>query len=85
MIGSKRTPFTREVGCGLPRFFERFDVGADEYEPIELGSEDYLRHMWVDTTSREYEEWLLSVIAGSVNGFSWPPKGYENILLETEG
>lgn len=41
--------------------------------------------MWVDTTSREYEEWLLSVIAGSVNGFSWPPKGCENVLLETEG
>lgn len=67
------------------RTIERFDIETDEYKPVELGPEDYVRHMWVDATSREYEEWLLSVIAESVNEFSWPSKGYENILLETEG
>ncbi len=67
------------------RTIERYDLEMGEYKGMELGPEDYVRHMWVDTTSREYEEWLLSTIVWSVGDLCWPPKGFENILLEVEG
>ena len=67
------------------RTVERYDLEAGEYKNVELGPEDYVRHMWVDTTSREYEEWLLSTIVWSLGDLCWPPKGYEYVLLETEG
>ena len=67
------------------RTVERYDLEASEYKNVELGPEDYVSHMWVDTTSREYEEWLLPTIVWSLGDLCWPPKGYEYVLLETEG
>ncbi len=53
---------------------ERFDVETNEYKPVELALEDYVRHMRVDTTSREYGEWLLSVNGVASLPVSAPPR-----------
>lgn len=67
------------------RTVERYDYETDDYKSVELGPEDYVRYMWTDEGSFEYQEWLLSVIAALVGGFCRPPKGYELVLLEAEG
>lgn len=58
-----------------------YDPATDE--EIECNPSDYMLFNWVDYDGRQYEQWSITNIISSLD--ITPDKGYELVILETEG
>lgn len=58
-----------------------YDSATDE--EIECNPSDYMLFNWVDYDGRQYEQWSITNIISSLD--ITPDKGYELVILETEG
>lgn len=58
-----------------------YDPANDE--DIECTPSDYMLFNWVDYDGRQYEQWCITNIISSLD--ISPDKGYELVILETEG
>ena len=58
-----------------------YDPATDE--EIECNPSDYMLFNWVDYDGRQYEQWSITNLISSLD--ITPDKGYELVILETEG
>lgn len=70
----------------VKRKTERYNPDTDLYDVVELAPGDYMRHMWVDKCSREYQEWLIATEARNIGDTLWEERSkYEYVILMTVG
>ena len=68
------------------RHVERYNPQCGAYEVIELEPADYVWHMWVDESSREYQEWLISTEAQNIGDAIWEGRDeFEYVIVMIEG